>query len=192
MSRDIKWLIKLVFFFCISQLAAQTTNIEYLKERGFSFKIQGVYLNHTAYEMESEFDSAYQIGWYTNITGVNIELNYYLSPLFGIGIGTGYERISKPGFHYYPLYLNIIAPLSDRKNTFYVKSNLGGQLGIDGFGSLLRAAIGYRFKVYKNILSNLEITYVFQDMYKDLVHAEQIENYLNIQGVGISLGIEFN
>jgi len=91
-------------------------------------------------------------------------------------------------------YAKIVAICDiDTKNSIYTKANFGIHLGdLDKSGFVFRGGLGYRLKVYKNILSNFELSYSYQNIYKSFENSQRPENYYNIESLGISIGIEIN
>jgi len=185
----------LILFFISNSILAQNNEIEEdFKNQGLSFKTQTLVLfpyddgtNGGVYNTDFEIENN------TFIFGLNSEVNYYFSQNFGVGIGFGFEKINQPNFIYYPIYLNIISALNDTKNAIYAKVNFGTHLGnLDKSGFVFRGGLGYRLKVYKNILSNFELTYSYQNIYKSFKNSQRPENYYNIESVGITVGIEIN
>jgi len=190
-----EWFFNIVLFFLGSLFVnAQEKAAEFFKEQGLSFKAQTLVL--FPYDEGTDrnlYETAYELEENTFIFGLNAELNYFFNQSIGAGIGFGYEQINQPNFSYYPIYLNFIGVLSDTKEALYVKTNFGTHIGhLDKSGFLFRAGLGYRIKVYKNILSNFEFSYSYQNMYKTFLNSERIENYYNIESIGLTIGIEFN
>jgi len=191
-----EWFFSISIIFLISSsMLAQSNNIEEeFKEYGLSFKVQSiVLLPYNDGSNGNLYNTNYELENNSFIYGFNGELNYYLNPNFGLGIGLGYENLNQPNITYYPLYLNIISALDDSKNTVYAKVNFGIQLGnLDKSGFLFRGGLGYRLKVYKNILSNFEFSYSYQNIYKSFKNSQRPENYYNVESIGLTIGIEIN
>ena len=191
-----EWFFSAIIFFIISNsILAQNDIIEDdFKDQGLSFKTQTLVLfpyddgtNGDIYETDFELEDN------SFVYGFNAELNYYIDSNFGVGLGLGFEKLNQPNIIYYPLYLNIIGVLNDTKNAVYTKINFGIHLGdLDKSGFIFRGGLGYRLKVYKNILSNFELTYSYQNIYKSFKNSQRPENYYNIESIGITIGIEIN
>jgi len=191
-----EWFFSMIIIFLISSsILAQSNKIEEdFKEQGLSFKAQSiVLLPYNDGTNGNLYDTNYELENNSFIYGFNGELNYYLNPNFGLGIGLGYENLNQPNINYYPLYLNIISALDDIENTVYAKVNFGIHLGnLDKSGFLFRGGLGYRLKVYKNILSNFEFSYSYQKIYKSFKNSQRPENYYNVESIGLTIGIEIN
>ncbi len=187
-----EWFSSVLLIFVFTFLAkAQDAEYEYFNYQGLSFKLQTLGL-FIIYE-DKVYDTDYELEYNTFIIGANSEVNYYLNQNFGAGIGFGYEKVNQPKFYYYPIYLNLILVLHDSKEAFYTKANFGTHLGnLDQSGFLFKWGVGYRIKVYKNILANFEVSYSFQNIYKSFHNSGRPENYYNIECVGLTVGIEFN
>lgn len=190
-----EWFFKaLLVFFCSPLIFAQNNEDEYFKDQGLSLKAQTlVLLPYDDGTNGDVYDTDYELEDNTFVFGLNAELNYYFSQNLGVGIGFGYEKINQPNFFYYPVFINLIGVLNDTKDALYVKANFGTHLGdLDKSGFIFRGGLGYRLKVFKNILSNFEFTYSYQNIYKTFTNSERPENYYNIESIGLTIGIEFN
>jgi hypothetical protein len=190
-----EWFFKaLLVFFCSPLIFAQNNKDEYFKDQGLSLKAQTlVLLPYDDGTNGDVYDTDYELEDNTFVFGLNAELNYYFNQNLGLGVGFGYEKINQPDFFYYPVYINLIGVLNDTKDALYVKANFGTHLGdLDKSGFIFRGGLGYRLKVFKNILSNFEFTYSYQNIYKTFTNSERPENYYNIESIGLTIGIEFN
>ena len=138
-------------------------------------------IQNTSYDLE--FDS--------RVYGVNISINYYINPYMASGFGIGYEKLTQPEIVYYPIFLNLRSTLMDTKNTVTTGLNFGTHLGdIDQSGFLFRWTIGYRTKLFEKILGYFGMIYSCQNMYKSLVDSGRIDNYYNVESIGLSISIE--
>ena len=190
-----EWFFKiLLVFFCSPLIFAQNNKVEYFKDQGLSLKAQTlVLLPYDDGTNGDVYDTSYELEDNTFVFGLNAELNYYFNQNLGLGVGFGYEKINQPNFFYYPVYINLIGVLNDTKDALYAKANFGTHLGdLDKSGFMFRGGLGYRLKVFKNILSNFEFTYSYQNIYKTFTNSERPENYYNIESIGLTIGIEFN
>jgi len=191
-----EWYFNFIIILLASNIILAQSKIinEDFKEDGLSFKAQSIVL--LAYDdgtNGSIYNTIYELEDNSFIYGFSGELNYYLSSNFGLGLGFGIENLNQPNITYYPLYINIIGVLDDTKNSIYTKANFGIHLGdLDKSGFVFRGGLGYRLKVYKNILSNFELSYSYQNIYKSFENSQRPENYYNIESLGISIGIEIN
>jgi len=174
-------------------IQAQSQRDVYFKEQGLSYSIQTFVLFDYDDGVGRGYDTDYELEYDTKIFGLNGEVTYYFDPTLGVGLGLGYERITQPLIEYYPLYLNLIGPLGKTKDAYYMKFNFGIHLGnLDKPGFIFRTGFGYRFKVYKDILSNMSFSYSFQNLFKSFDQSGRPENYYNIESIGLTIGIEFN
>jgi len=191
-----KKIILIICLFCVVGLgySQQTKSNDFFKDKGLSLKAQTFILSPYNEEVgNSLYDTDFELEYKTIVYGANIEINYYLNPHFGLGIGIGYEMINQPHFEYYPLYLSLMGALNETKNSIYTKANIGVHLGdLDQSGFVFRGGLGYRLKVFENILSNFEFTYSYQNIYKSFENSERPENYYNLESVGLTIGIEIN
>ena len=189
------WFFKVLLFLASSTiLFAQKSKSEYLKDQGLSFKTQTlVLIPYDNGTNNGVYDTEYELEYNTFIFGLNAELNYYFNQNLGVGIGFGYEKINQPNFFYYPIYSNFFIALNDTKDAMYLKFNFGTHIGnLEKSGFLFRGGFGYRLKVFKNIISNFEFSYSYQNIYKTFINSGRPENYYNIESIGLTLGIEFN
>lgn len=190
-----EWFFKiLITFLWLHSIDAQNNKDVYFKDQGLSLKAQTlVLLPYDDGTNRDVYDTDYELEDNTFVFGLNVELNYYLNQNLGLGLGFGYEKINQPNFFYNPVYFNLIGVLNDTKDALYAKANFGTHLGnLDKSGFVFRAGLGYRLKVFKNILSNFEFTYSYQNIYKTFKNSERPENYYNIESIGLTIGIEFN
>ncbi len=197
MSTDMikKCFFNLIFLICGVNNFAQNAAVfeKDFKEKGFSVHLD----TYTFFPLEDEtdgyFDTKFEIERNTVVYGLNSTLTYFFTPYFGLGMGIGYEYINQPRFSYFPIYLNGIFAFNETKNSYYLRGNYGTFLGnLDKSGVFVRAGIGYRFILAKKLLLNFEILYSFQNMYKTFENSERPENYYNIEGIGIAIGVMFN
>lgn len=190
-----EWFFKILLgFFCSALMFAQNNKDGYFKDQGLSLKAQTlVLLPYDDGTNGDIYDTNYELEDSTFVFGLNAELNYYFNQNIGLGVGFGYEKINQPNFFYYPVYINLVGVLNDTKDALYTKANFGTHLGdLDKSGFVFRGGLGYRLKVFKNILSNFEFSYSYQNVYKTFINSERPENYYNIESIGLTIGIEFN
>ena len=188
-----EWFFNIVLIVICSIFANAQSAEDEFKEQGLSFKAQTLFLILSDDGTNGYFNTDYELEDNTTIFGLNTELNYYFNQHMGVGIGFGYEKVNQPKFIYYPIYVNLLGILNNTKDALYVKANFGTHLGnLDKSGFLFRAGWGYRLKVHKNILSNFEFSYSFQNLYKTFRNSKRLENYYNIESIGLTIGIEFN
>lgn len=161
-------------------------------ESGINFKIQAFYLFPFSKEVGVvTYENDYELTEDSNQYGFDTEINYMISPYFGVGLGTGIETLQQPKCSYFPLYLNLFCPLSKTENSLTTNVNFGIHLGnVDKLGFILRSGIGYRTGVGKKLLANFEITYSFQNLYKSFENSGRISNYYNLESLGFKVGIE--
>lgn len=127
----------------------------------------------------------------TNIHGCNVILSYNLSPYFGLGLGTGYEVVTQPNIQYYPLFLNLSGNSSDASESYTANANFGIHKGdLDKNGFIFRSSLGYKISISDVLKANFEILYSFQNIYKSFPNSVRIDNYYNIESIGISVGFE--
>tara|TARA_B110000967_G_C18565587_1_gene402309 strand:- start:65 stop:670 length:606 start_codon:yes stop_codon:yes gene_type:complete len=187
------WFFRVVFTcFLPACLFAQNSNNAQVSNSGFKLKFQSMVLfsyDDDGYRVHYLTD--YELEDYTSIFGLNVELSHLFDNDIGIGLGYGCEEINQPNFLYHPIYL--IAVINDEINSLYARVNFGTHLGdLDQSGFLFRGGLGFRFKIYKKIHTNFDITYSYQNMYKTFANSERPENYYFIESIGLTIGIEFN
>ena len=186
-----KHIISLLFILITNQLFSQSDD-EYAKEKGFSINTQSIFLfpygdnigggiHKTLYDLE--YDS--------RVYGVNTSVNYYFSPYLATGLGIGYEKLTQPEIVYYPIFLNLRSTLMDTKNTVTTGFNFGTHLGdVDQSGFLFRWTVGYRTKLFKKVLGYFEMIYSYQNIYNSYEDSGRIDNYYNVESIGLSISIE--
>lgn len=190
-----EWFFKIsAIFLCSSLMFSQHNKNEYFKDQGFSLRAQTlVLIPYDDGTNSNLYNTNYELEDNTFLFGLNTELNYYFNQYMGIGFGFGFEKINQPDFYYYPVYLNLIGVSNNTMDTLYAKLNFGTHIGdLDKQGFIFRGGLGYRLRVYKDILSNFEFTYSYQNIYKTFKNSERPENYYNIESIGLTIGIEFN
>lgn len=183
----------ILILLCSTFVYGQIKSDEYFKEKGLSLKVQSSFLYPFDDGDRSRLDSELELEGHSFIIGLNAELNYYFNQHFAAGLGVGYEKLNQPNLYYHPVYFNLSLFANETKESLYAKVNFGTHMGdLSQSGFLFRSGLGYRLKIYKNILSNFEFTYSFQNIYTSYTSFERPSNYYNIESLGISIGIEFN
>jgi len=158
----------------------------------FSISTQGLFLSPHLQDGNIK-TPGYEIESNSYIQGFNVELNYNFNQYFLLGFGTGIEKLTQPAMKYYPVYLKAMGNFFDRYNSCYIKFNFGTHLGeIDKTGFVFRSGIGYKVPIIKKVTSYFEFTYFYQNISKTYTNSGRIDNYYNLEGVGITIGIELN
>ena len=189
------WNFKLIFLFIPYFVISQNNINNKLKKKGLRFKTQTLMLFY--YNKENNVTNQYQKEFAlednTKIYGVNTEVNYFFNTNFAIGLGLGYEKLTQPKIIYNPLYINFLGVFYEDNNSMYTKFNFGGHIGkVDKQGFLFRWGLGYRVHIYKNLSSNFEMTYSYQNLYKTFEKSEREFNIYNVRSVGLSIGLTIN
>lgn len=186
----------LIYIFCLVDFcySQQIKSNDLFKNKGVSLKAQTFILFPYNEEIgNSIHDTNFELEYNTIVYGASLEMNYYFNPHFGLGTGISLERINQPYFEYFPLYVSIFSALNESKNSIYTKANIGFHMGdVDKSGFVFRGGLGYRLKVFRNILSNFELTYSYQNIYKSFENSGRPENYYNLESIGLTIGIELN
>jgi hypothetical protein len=134
-------------------------------------------------------EAGYQAGD-MQIYGADLSVLYFFDECFAVQGGFGYEYMNKPVFRYYLPYLGVKLYLTEDKLTSYARANIGVNFGNDGeAGTALRAGIGFRTPLTKNISGLIEVLWSYQGINKT-INSERISGYYNFKAIGFSLGLE--
>jgi hypothetical protein len=187
-----KYSITLLLLVITNQIFSQSDE-EYSKEKGLSISTQSLFLFPYSDGVGGGIqDTPYDLEFDSRVYGVNTSINYYINPYMAGGFGIGYEKLTQPEIVYYPLFLNLRSTLMDTKSTITTGANFGVHLGdVDQAGFMFRWVIGYRSKLFKNILSYFEMIYSYQNIYKSFNNSGRVDNYYNVESIGLSISVEF-
>ncbi|NLN34066.1 MAG: hypothetical protein GX159_10795 [Flavobacteriaceae bacterium] len=128
----------------------------------------------------------------SRLIGINFEASYRFDEFWILGLGTGYEYINQPDISYVPLYISLRSSIGgDKIEAPIFRLNVGTQFGdLAKIAPLLRAGIGYRLPIYKELCLNLEGIITYQGLRKEFESNPGIIQYYNMYGFGIGAGLE--
>lgn len=163
------------------------------REKGFQFNVQTfAMVVGNADEIDTTPLEHYMHIRDSRLFGFNFEASYRFDEYWIIGLGTGYEKINQPDIVYIPFYLSLRSSIDGEKIEAPIfRLDLGTHFGnLSKNGALLRAGIGYRIPIYKELCLNLEGIATYQGIRKEFDTHPEIIQYYNMFGFGIGAGLE--
>lgn len=182
----------LLLLLVISPHLFSQTDAEFSKDKGFSLNVQSLMIFPYGNDVGGgSQDTAYDLELDSRILGFNTTLNYYLNPYLAAGLGIGYEKLNQPELVYYPLFINLRGSLLTTKNTPTTAVNFGVHLGdVDQSGFMFRWSLGYRTHILNDFLAYFEMHYSYQNLYKSFPDSGRIDNYYNVESIGVAISFE--
>ena len=119
-------------------------------------------------------------------------MSYRFDEYWIVGLGSGFEQINQPDISYIPVYLSLRSSIGgDKIEAPIFRLDVGTHFGdLAKNGALLRAGIGYRLPIYKELCLNLEGIITYQGIRKEFESHPDVIQYYNMYGFGIGVGLE--
>ncbi|MFA7449093.1 MAG: hypothetical protein WCY77_11700 [Weeksellaceae bacterium] len=177
----------LFFGFCYSQ------NQGVKREKGFQFNLQTfAMVVGNADEIDTTPTEYFMHVRDSRLFGVNLEASYRFDEYWIVGLGSGFEQINQPDISYIPVYLSLRSSIGgDKIEAPIFRLDVGTHFGdLAKNGALLRAGIGYRLPIYKELCLNLEGIITYQGIRKEFESHPDVIQYYNMYGFGIGVGLE--
>ncbi|MGS0525812.1 hypothetical protein ACU8V7_12075 [Zobellia nedashkovskayae] len=169
------------------------------EEQNFKFKRITIgtrflaFISNYGEKSESEIDNPYDFTDNTKLTGLNLSVNYNIINGFSVGVGSGIEKFTQPNFNYVPLYTRIALNGGVERSSFHTELQIGGHFtNSSKRGGFHRFLLGYRFRVYKTVFSDVSIIYTYQNLEQSFDNSQRLYDTYNFENVGLSVGIDIN
>ncbi|NJN28785.1 MAG: hypothetical protein HC819_23805 [Cyclobacteriaceae bacterium] len=122
-----------------------------------------------------------------HVRSINVLMGYYIMPKkLSLGAGFGIDGFRRPDFGTLPLYLDLRYYFTEKRNTFYARTNYGGYIStgppFTTKGRYFRLGGGYKAFLTRKLCLNFDISYAPARL------TEPNNEYWNINGVAFSLG----
>jgi len=169
------------------------------EEQDFKFKRITVgarflaFISNYGEKSEIEVENPYDFTDGTKLTGLNLSVNYNIINGLSVGVGSGIEKFTQPNFNYVPLYTRIALNGGVERSSFHTELQIGGHFtNSSKRGGFHRFLLGYRFRVYKTVFSDVSIIYTYQNLEQSFDNSQRLYDTYNFENVGLSVGIDIN
>lgn len=123
----------------------------------------------------------------SHVRSINVLMGYYIMPKkLSVGAGFGIDGFHSPSYGTLPLYLDVRYYFSEKRNTFYARTDYGGYIStgppFDQKGRYFRLGGGYKTFLTQKLCVNFDVSYAPAKL------TGPSGGYWNIGGVAFCLG----